>query len=164
MELWGLNCCGIKELSGLSQYPDNPADAMQNIGRMIYISTSNHYIGKHFRYIVFSQAGKNSHYGEVFAKYILDNNLGSLVETDWHVNPNSKNQLKVWVWTTDHHALDTWWKENDGSRGKGKKTAVVPTLSAVPPPPSGRVAGAPGPVPTIEGPRVIGTGGNSSSG
>jgi hypothetical protein len=37
--------------------------------------------------------------GALIAQYIKQNRLGSLVSTNWAVNPNSGNKIKTWVWT-----------------------------------------------------------------
>lgn len=112
-----INCCGIREISSLSYYR-GPKAAMigfcdQVYSRLLgnpphtYMSNDN----SNFRYAVFSQAGARGAYGQRFAAYITENNLGEVIETGRHVNPNSGNQLKVFVWTVDHDAVKLWMKE-----------------------------------------------------
>lgn len=58
-----------------------------------------------FRYALFSGANveipKRAIYSDKFAKFIEANKLGSVMASDWNLNPNSGNQLKVFLWTID---------------------------------------------------------------
>jgi hypothetical protein len=78
-----------------------------------------------FRFAIFSEAihpvyhgegrkGWAYQYGRMFAKFIQDNKLGSLVTTENHeLNPNSGSLVKVWVWGIDHDALKAWYKKEN---------------------------------------------------
>jgi hypothetical protein len=132
-----IDCCGIREISGLS-YSRGPKLAMKSFCQ-IYPKTSNKNSlyptdGSKFRYAVFSQIN-NMKYGEKFAAYIRDNKLGDVVETTGkHMNPNSGNVLKVFVWTVDHEAVKLWMKGNlkdAKTTAKAVETEIVtPTASA----------------------------------
>ena len=122
MELRMMGCCGIKELTGLSYCVDaktamqdfavltclRKAEAYQKDGSLKWI----HAPVVNFRYVVFSQAHKESAYGLKFAAFIRDQGLGTLEETGFSINPNSGNQLKAWIWTVDHDALKSWAEAN----------------------------------------------------
>lgn len=96
----------MREISGLS-WPANAKVAMDEfIGKTVKPNKSYSVpIGVRFRYVVFSQARKSHNYGIDFAAYIRENNLGSLVETDFNTNPNTGNPIKAWIWTVDWIAL-----------------------------------------------------------
>lgn len=46
--------------------------------------------------------------GESLTKYIRENGLGEVLETEEKVNPNSENRIKVYVWAINHEALEKW--------------------------------------------------------
>lgn len=54
-------------------------------------------------FIIFSDKaiGKGDSYGSgpKLADYIRQNDLGEVLETPEQYNPNSRNMIKVWVWT-----------------------------------------------------------------
>jgi len=116
-----IDCCGIREISGLS-YHRGPRTAMKAFCSVYPESKSpnNPYSSNDsaFRYAVFSQINQ-AKYGERFAAYIRDNKLGDVIETTGkHVNPNSGNVLKVFVWTVDHTAVKQWLKKEMGTDAK----------------------------------------------
>lgn len=93
------NCCGIREIAYLADHR-SPAEAVETF--------KDRTREKNFRYVVFSQAFKSARYGMKFAAYIKEQGLGEVSETSWNINPNSKNQLKVWVWAVDWKKLEGW--------------------------------------------------------
>jgi hypothetical protein len=110
-------CCGIRELTQLSYFASDPAEALRSFAKQVYTKTRAIPNGpQNFRYVIFSQAnspGNNgegrSRYGEKFAAFIQANGLGDVIETaGTHINPNSTNVLKVYVWTVDHLATKKW--------------------------------------------------------
>ena len=114
----GLQCCGVKEISGLSDY-ESAAYAMQDFWNTTYGRKVPNLIGNNlvpapmvnFRYCIFTQARHTYDYGIDFAKFITNNKLGTIAETDFNTNPNSGNDVKVWIWTIDHNALGRWKKK-----------------------------------------------------
>ena len=104
-------CCGIRELSPIQRHTPE---------KIIIEQLEDHYYWSrndvksendwpaNFRFVVFSQAGSNSEYGEKLNAFILENKLGTTVETEKAQNPNSHRMLKVWVWTVDHRAVKSW--------------------------------------------------------
>lgn len=82
-----------------------------------------------FRFLIFSEAISSSYteastadgyagYGRRFAAYILSANLGEIISTGRHINPNSGNQLKVWIWAVDHGAFQKWLQTNQPVKTK----------------------------------------------
>ena len=109
LSISNMQCCGIKELAGLSTC-NSATDAMRQFGKLTHGRTYQDTAGiiraapfVQFRYVVFTQA--RSGYGQDFAQLITKAKLGELIETSSNVNPNSSNYVKVWVWTVDHVAL-----------------------------------------------------------
>lgn len=143
-------CCGIREITSLSRDP-NPQAAIISFGMQCY---EKHLKGEkknewgddvridrdNFRYALFSQASyplsPPAVYGERFAAYILENGLGEIIETGTHINPNSKNKLKVWVWTVDHDAVKEHLATIGYKKGSQKDTAetLKSVLNFTPPP------------------------------
>lgn len=106
-------CCGVREIHELSDYQDPEQFLLCHLcvdekdwGNRYNRSTT--VIPGNFRYAYFTQAGEGSTYGTSFAEYIKKHQLGEVIETAFNVNPNSGNQLKMWVWTVNHDALKTW--------------------------------------------------------
>lgn len=66
-----------------------------------------------FRFVIFTDINKRT-YGSRLAAYIVEHKLGDVIETGQHKNPNSRNMVRVWVWTLDHRALKLW-KEIDNA-------------------------------------------------
>lgn len=152
LELTGMKCCGIRELSGLS-HQDNPQKSMYQFARLTYLreiedSTKKGSFLKRpdpgFRYILFSQARRDNKYGVEFGAYIESNGLGKVAETPFNVNPNSSNPLKIFIWTVDHDALKAWVKKNEAD--------ILTTTPRPTPPPQpiyaqvGQAGQAPAPV------------------
>ena len=122
LHLMSLECCGIKELHGISNYESAYA-VLQDLGELTYRhkETSAGPNGKlvvldrpftNFRYVLFSQARTDTVYGTNLAAFIQKHKLGTLVETGTHVNPNTGNPLKAWLWAVDHDATKTWLEHN----------------------------------------------------
>ena len=92
-----------------------------------------------FRFLTFSahrhsvpEPPDGGHYGEKFAAFIRECKLGTLAETGWQVNPNSGNEIKIWVWGIDHAALQVWYKAALKTQPKKKESiwdAIAPPSS-----------------------------------
>jgi hypothetical protein len=67
---------------------------------------------------VFTQAepngwlSKTKGYGDKFATFIVENNLGTVVQSQRRTNPNSSNPGKLFLWTLNHAALDKFFREH----------------------------------------------------
>ena len=108
-ELDNLNCCGIKEIVGITGY--KPETILKNIGPDWFDDTPR-------AYLVFScQSVEVS--GRKLATYIRQNNLGTIARTRCKVNPNSSNLLSVWLWSVNNKTLKEWvirntdWRNGD---------------------------------------------------
>ncbi len=104
MNLVNMECCGIREIANLEDC-HTPKEALKE-----FIQEAKYEDGR-FRYAVFSDIVRRT-YGLKFAAFIRANKLGDVISTGYHVNPNSHNRLKVWVWTINHVALKRWSKKN----------------------------------------------------
>lgn len=121
----GLNCCGIKELAGISQ--GSPANAIWSAGLLVNEFDPSM---PRCRYIIFSQAHSNmfksSGYGYDFAQYIRDNNLGEVFDqVPVGKNPNSGNQVKMWIWIFDSDAMKAWFEKEKQIRGWNSPLAIA---------------------------------------
>lgn len=65
-------------------------------------------------YIWTDNTGNNGSYGDNLKDFIIVNNLGEVTATDWRVNPNSGNQLKLYTWTPDEEAMLAFYQANTG--------------------------------------------------
>lgn len=114
-----LNCCGIREIAMIQTYR-KAEDALKQFLENTALREASypgepelHRRQDRFRYAIFSQASRrvvNSGYGFNFAELIEKENLGSLSSTDFHRNPNSRNMVKVWIWTIDWDAVNAYRK------------------------------------------------------
>ena len=143
LEFGNLMCCGVKELRGVSHFK-TPEDVIRALNELTYsrqtIVGVNRQTGKtiykpepfsRFRYILFSQARQEADYGFRLAAFVRDKQLGSLVETDFHLNPNSGNMLKVWIWTVNHDATEQWLKEDKKIHGEKAREKASTKVMAV---------------------------------
>lgn len=95
-------CCGLREIDDLSL--TKPATSMIQICYDFFESMDS-------AFIVFTGVTKEL-YGRKFKKFILDNKLGTVIETESKRNPNSGNRIKTWIWTVNITKLKSWFKKN----------------------------------------------------
>lgn len=95
MYLYSLECCGIREIDGLSDYLDNPEEAFYSLVSK-NTSADTHLFG--CGALLFTQAGKVNNYGKNFAKFIKDNDLGVVTEVPGFRNPNTGNVIYAFIW------------------------------------------------------------------
>jgi hypothetical protein len=79
-------------------------------------------------FFVFSQAGDahdvtaSGGYGDYFTSFIIEENLGTVQETEPALNQNSSNLVKVFLWTVNQDTFRDWGKPLPVEpKGKGKK-------------------------------------------
>lgn len=93
--------CGVHQIYGLSVKAHDAITA-----------ASNH-IG--CRFLIFSdkihKTTSSLSGGQRLAKEIEDNKLGDLTKSTEGINPNSSNNIAVWVWNPDHAAIDNYLKK-----------------------------------------------------
>lgn len=103
-------CCGFREIHCLGQYRA-PGMAMRDFLTTLMGALPADQLGVRtgrFRYVMFAQAHKQSTYGDRFKAFIEKNKFGTVMETGWNVNPNSSNDLKLFLWTIDWGPLREW--------------------------------------------------------
>src|SRR3990167_8706828 len=105
MELYYIDCCGIREGIGID-YNDhydvdgneikfNPKVALDEL-------KNNARYSNRFAYIIFSSITKN---GAKLAKYIRSHRLGDITTLKPRPNPNTGNTLQVWLWAPTRAVL-----------------------------------------------------------
>lgn len=132
---YNMQCCGLKELSGLSSHR-SPGAALKTLATRkssYWGATSTSYENEPPRtiwaaHVIFTQAGKNAQYGYRLKDYIEKHDLGQVLATYAKVNPNSGNPLVTFIWTLNR---GNWveWVKSVRSTGKLPKVAkaVKPT-------------------------------------
>lgn len=112
-------CCGLREAANLStnrtaeaamkSFVDLAFDTEEvwnkDVQEFIPAKASAH---ARFRFLVFTQAGRTTKYGDNFANFIRRHELGEVVETNTHINPNSGNPLKIFTWAINWDRLAAW--------------------------------------------------------
>ena len=106
-----MECCGCREIDGLANR--SPKKALQQIYfEAIDREDINSNDGLlNFVFIIFTGVIKEN-YAQKFKKYLLDNKLGEVIETKTKTNPNSYNDIRVYVWTINRKAYGQWYEEN----------------------------------------------------
>lgn len=96
--------CGISILSGLSG--TMPKQIVDKILKE-RASTDRKLIKEAF--VVFSDVDRHpadTKGGNALCRYIKENNLGEILETSPRMNPNTGNQIKMWIWSPPHESLN----------------------------------------------------------
>lgn len=89
-EIRMLQCCGIKELTGIQM--------ASNMRELIRASKTHA-----AAFIVFSTVSGSN--GGTFTTYIRKHKLGTVTKMRANKNPNSQNMLSMWVWRVDRAKL-----------------------------------------------------------
>lgn len=95
-----LGCCGIKEIQGLSswpQYPDSFFHAVRDLKGNLQCA-----------WVCFNGV-KASKYVEEFAQFVAKEGLGDIHKLPDLTNPNSSNILDVQMWAVDKKAVKAWY-------------------------------------------------------
>ncbi len=110
MALRRFSCCGVKEISRISYYPNPLAVLKRYVAdvRIMYGRPIPRPFTPGGAHLFFTQAGKGRTYGENLAAYIEANNLGTIIRSPGRVNPNSGNNLIVFLWTLNQKNLKAW--------------------------------------------------------
>lgn len=99
------SCCGIREIYGIGN--KTPELILYSLG--YYLDQGEGISGAHYLFSDNTGAQDGVHYGEVFRDYIINHELGTVLETPFKHNPNSGNMLKAFLWTIDQPAFDRWF-------------------------------------------------------
>lgn len=95
-DVLGLACCGIKELEGIIE-DDDPVDSIKS-----YVTS-----GWSGAFVVYSDISDDFRIGENLTDYIRTQELGTVQSQTSH-NPNSGNELRMYVWKIDRTKLAEW--------------------------------------------------------
>lgn len=60
---------------------------------------------------VFSSRVRN-YDGSELAKFVIENKLGDIIETDSTTNPNTNAMIKTWAWIKWHKGIENWLKSS----------------------------------------------------
>jgi hypothetical protein len=88
--------CGVSELSQLDEDPDSDlASSMDDI------------LNEGSPFYLFSDTVDRNR-GERLRTYILKHHLGSVLRSRVKTNPNSGNDIRVFIWTVDYKKFKSW--------------------------------------------------------
>lgn len=99
-------CCGLREIEQLSGR--TPKKSM----KLVCNDLINGFDGRTSGAFILFTGIKRSKYGEKFQEFIEQNELGEVIVTKEKKNPNSGNNLKVWVWAIEPKKLKKWYLKN----------------------------------------------------
>lgn len=106
-----IGCCGIREIDGL----EYARDCKYALHEFLHRTKRN----RLFRFAIFSESNFtwNYHhgmtdYGQKLAAYIKQHKLGKVTKSNTAQNPNSGNNVTVWIWSVDWDALKKWAADN----------------------------------------------------
>lgn len=100
-----LDCCGINEIRSISDNRNNPEQTVIDVCKETYTEEK---IGA---FLLFTDINKREA-GNNLAKYILKNDLGSIIKTPLAINPNSGNKLQAYIWTINKRNLKKFAKKH----------------------------------------------------
>lgn len=151
MEILKTSCCAIADINGLAGYSKQPEKAMDQFCKLQLAQRVRFgggvglpdqiYSFYMFTAAVWTPEQKKKYkedwgyyydrgdYGDSFAAFIKENDLGSVWESDLVVNeafhPDHGN--KVWIWTPNLKNLRKWWdsyQEKSKPKSKSKTKAA----------------------------------------
>ena len=107
MNLDSMNCCGLREASGLQDTPIK--DCIYEVARSRF-----GYEYEKFGFVIFSEKAECRR-GSKLKAYIKKHKLGTVVQSPIEVNPNTSNRLRVYIYTIHQDNLLKWWNKNGNS-------------------------------------------------
>lgn len=134
LKIFNSQSCAVSEIHNLAAYEGNPKAAVESFCQQQVVTHGLDFKGftaqpktlfafYMFNAPVYPKTPSTSrskplappykdNYGEQFARYILENKLGSLTETPvaWNVVFHPDHGNKVWLWQPDRDALVAWYK------------------------------------------------------
>lgn len=116
-------CCGVMEAHGIGE-GHTPHESLK---RMLSYNGQQVPSCAHITFTSVERDGLT--YGRDFADFIKSSHLGTITEGAVCPNPNTSNNVKVWIWHLDRDALKAWW-------GKHATTYIQPPLPSSAPAPS----------------------------
>jgi len=120
MNVGSMQCCGFREISGLSEKGDSVHHLKEFCKHFNRVPGS--YLPREratpptlkdfsVSHAVFTATGR-AKYGRAFAALITQEGLGELVCSTLADNPNSGHKVQGWIWTINKQALVEWYKEH----------------------------------------------------
>lgn len=97
INLLNLNCCGIKEINGIT-YTRDVTRILDELRAQMMLTTRS------CAFFIFSDNYRSSPYGDALASYIQAEGLGTVRTSNQKINPNSNNYVKVYVWEINQEA------------------------------------------------------------
>lgn len=94
-----LECCGVKELTGIAEYRD-PKRLLQALAGDFRYTTGAY---------IFTQAGRGR-YGTRLAAYIEQQKLGAVDVVPGFKNHNTGRRITLFVWRFNRKAVQKWYK------------------------------------------------------
>lgn len=140
MDFQATHCCGIQEITQLSQH-ENAEEAMENFCRSVFGNTrkvsyrglqakkSTMFSFYMFTAAVYSESQQKKHddqyyrpYGAEFAAFIKTHKLGSVstqrARTNYAFHPDHK--VQAWIWRPNIKTLEAWWIIKDEQQQQKK--------------------------------------------
>jgi len=114
-------CCGVGEITGISDYIKKPEQALHGL----FTSIEELYDTRKAKWfqevslsipdcpiMIFTQAyskpRKSAGYGYDLKRYIEENNLGVVVAGKEARNPNTDNYVTAFIWTLNRSGIKAW--------------------------------------------------------
>lgn len=139
MEIVSTKCCGINEIDKLGEHntPEgamlsfcesqletnnkfvNPSGVKEAAGTKNAICTHYFFTGAVYpKDLTASGRVRKDHYGVAFAKFITDNDMGTVIETPCAVNEawHPDHSVMAWMWTPNFNAVRAWYVDRRGER------------------------------------------------
>lgn len=111
VDIEGLQCCAIDEIGGISNCA-RATDVIEDVCKNWFEDCERDNDEGNAAFYLFTDT-EESNAGMNLAKYIVAEKLGTVVSTQYRVNPNSGNKVKCWIWSVNKVALKKWAKHND---------------------------------------------------
>ena len=108
-----LNCCGIKELIGFQNKKKSIKKILKETCTTKYYINHSGLLKNTFgnAYFIYSITNRQSpERGNKLANAIHKYKLGTVIKAPTAKNPNSKNELNVWLWRINQQSLKKWYR------------------------------------------------------
>lgn len=112
IEIEDLACCGTCEINGIKD--NTPQYVIGAMHQYLFFTNGKEVSWRNRRVFAYFTDNRDKKFGNALEKYIKKESLGAIIKTQTRINPNSKNPLKVWVWTLNHDNIKKWYLKNKG--------------------------------------------------
>lgn len=120
LEVRGTACCGVGELHMISSHKD-PAEAIDTFCEKhfltIQLNPGTDRLNLNRAFYTFTQAQNesfrklNGPYGVVLKEFIEANDLGDVFQSNVGINPNTNNEITVFIWKPKRPSLTKWYEK-----------------------------------------------------